>query len=150
MLEPHPVARASSTYILSEKEGYRFNTAAPYSLDAEAFEHLVDAGLEADEPHRLIVLEAARALYRGDYLPDDRGERDQAVAMRVEPGRLAVDDDPAGFARRLARCQDPPEPAPHRAKSRRSRCCRRPASRKASFSTRWSTAFSLCGSTRFS
>jgi DNA-binding SARP family transcriptional activator len=75
VLEPHLVARAASTYILSEKEGYRFNTEAPYSLDAEAFERLVDAGLEADQPNRLIVLEAARALYRGDYLPDDRDEK---------------------------------------------------------------------------
>lgn len=81
-LEPHLPPRAPSTYILSEREGYRFNTDVPYSLDAETFERLVESAFEDNSPHRLIALEAARALYRGDYLPDDRDE-EWAAARRA-------------------------------------------------------------------
>lgn len=72
VLQPDLPPRALSTYIHKQDEGYRFNSKSDYCLDGETFAtYLAIAQAESDLKARIEGWEAARVLYRGDYLEDE-------------------------------------------------------------------------------
>jgi DNA-binding SARP family transcriptional activator len=62
-------------YIRNEGDCYYFDASAPYWLDTEVFQRLVQQGEAAEAAQKtaeaIEAYEAAVALYRGDYLEDD-------------------------------------------------------------------------------
>ncbi|MFC2105420.1 tetratricopeptide repeat protein [Candidatus Bipolaricaulota bacterium] len=74
-LEPGRGQGVNSTFILSQREGYCFNTKAPYSLDTEALRDLVEQAIRLVKMQRwgdaLDRCQRAVNLYVGDYAPDD-------------------------------------------------------------------------------
>jgi len=73
VLQPNLQPRAPSAYIIKQGEGYCFNIESDYWLDGEAFaEHLAAAQSTTDLTTCITDWEAARALYKGDYLSDER------------------------------------------------------------------------------
>jgi DNA-binding SARP family transcriptional activator len=84
-LEPHLRRGSQSRFLLTTESGYAWNNQADYWLDAAEFESLcskfsVDAKTE-DSERRISDAERAKALYRGDYLEEDR-YADWATAER--------------------------------------------------------------------
>ncbi len=84
-LEPGLQRGSQSHFLLTTESGYAWNTQAGYWLDAAEFEALssqfsVDAKTE-DSERRISDAERATALYRGDYLEEDR-YADWATAER--------------------------------------------------------------------
>ncbi|MBN1135948.1 MAG: AAA family ATPase [Anaerolineae bacterium] len=88
VLEPGKVQRGRSTFVLTEPPGYRFDPAGQCQIDVDAFLDQVRAGQEQQRRGEwtaaLDAYLAAHALYRGDYLAQDRYE-DWAIPTR---GRL--------------------------------------------------------------
>ncbi|MBI1743484.1 tetratricopeptide repeat protein [Candidatus Acetothermia bacterium] len=87
-LEPELRKRAPSRFVLTTESGYRWNSQAACWLDADEFTTLCTA-LESEafqneksiEHQQIAHAERARALYRGDYLEEDR-YADWATAER--------------------------------------------------------------------
>jgi DNA-binding SARP family transcriptional activator len=85
VLEPGEVRRGRSTFVLTEPPGYRFDAAGQCQIDVDAFLDRVHAGQEQQRRGEwtaaLDAYLAAHALYRGDYLAQDRYE-DWAIPTR--------------------------------------------------------------------
>jgi LuxR family maltose regulon positive regulatory protein len=85
LLEPEIADRGSSTFILTEPPGYRFDPAGRCELDVEAYLSHVATGQDCqrrgDGPAAIEAYLAAEALYRGDYLAQDPYE-DWAIPAR--------------------------------------------------------------------
>ncbi|MBV8433676.1 MAG: winged helix-turn-helix domain-containing protein, partial [Candidatus Eremiobacteraeota bacterium] len=64
-----------NSFIVTEPNGYRFNTASQHTLDAIEFEARAEEGFHFERRGRwreaLVALQAAAALYDGDYLEDE-------------------------------------------------------------------------------
>ena len=72
VLQPDSPSRSRSAYIHKQGVGYRFNPESDYLLDGDAFAtHLVSAQSATDLTGRITAWEAARNLYKGDYLADE-------------------------------------------------------------------------------
>ena len=72
VLQPASPPRTRSAYIHKQGEGYSFNSESDYWLDCDAFAtHLAAAQLAADLTASIKSWEAARILYRGDYVEDE-------------------------------------------------------------------------------
>ncbi|MEN8172112.1 MAG: AAA family ATPase [Chloroflexota bacterium] len=72
VLQPNLQPRAPSAYIVKQGEGYCFNVESSYWMDGDAFAaHLAAAQSATDLTIRITAWEAARALYKGDYLGDE-------------------------------------------------------------------------------
>ena len=72
VLQPDSPSRSRSAYIHKQGVGYRFNPESDYLLDGDAFAtHLVSAQSATDLTGRITAWEAARNLYKGDYLEDE-------------------------------------------------------------------------------
>jgi DNA-binding SARP family transcriptional activator len=84
-LEPGDVRRGRSTFVLTEPPGYRFDAAGQCQIDVDAFLDQVRAGQEQQRRGEwtaaLDAYLAAHALYKGDYLAQDRYE-DWAIPTR--------------------------------------------------------------------
>ncbi|MBI3460719.1 AAA family ATPase, partial [Candidatus Acetothermia bacterium] len=87
VLEPDLSRSSQSSFILTIPAGYAWNTKAVCWLDAAEFEALcseLDRDLQLENlEHQLAIAERAKALYRGDYLEEDR-YADWATAKREE------------------------------------------------------------------
>ncbi|MBI3660021.1 AAA family ATPase [Candidatus Acetothermia bacterium] len=87
VLEPDLSRSSQSSFILTTPAGYAWNTKAVCWLDAAEFEALcseLDRDLQPENlEHQLAIAERAKALYRGDYLEEDR-YADWATAKREE------------------------------------------------------------------
>jgi predicted ATPase/DNA-binding SARP family transcriptional activator len=82
VLQPDMPRRAPSDYILTQREGYMFSKDSDYWLDVDAFRAHLEAGRQSDQaPTQIKAFEAARQLYRGDYLEEDPYE-DWSLATR--------------------------------------------------------------------
>ncbi|HUS15755.1 MAG TPA: bacterial transcriptional activator domain-containing protein, partial [Chloroflexia bacterium] len=84
VLEPGRSADAPFAYVVRDGTTYRLRPEADLWLDAVAFEQAATLALQADgapREHMIPALEAARALYTGDYLPEACYE-DWATAER--------------------------------------------------------------------
>lgn len=68
-------------FVLTTDRGYAWNLNAPYWLDADEFELLVEAESASGEGQDTALDERARQLYRGDYLAEER-YADWTVAER--------------------------------------------------------------------
>jgi len=72
VLQPDLQPRARSAYIHKRSEGYFFNSDSDYWLDGDAFAtHLAVTQSATDLSARITAWEAARILYKGDYLEDE-------------------------------------------------------------------------------
>ncbi|MYL35050.1 transcriptional regulator [Pontibacillus yanchengensis] len=72
-VEPHRKARAESFFIKKDGNAYGLNPKSGYELDSAIFEEWVAAGLEENDAYRAkALLEKGLALYKGDFLPDQR------------------------------------------------------------------------------
>ncbi|HXF60295.1 MAG TPA: AAA family ATPase, partial [Caldilineaceae bacterium] len=72
VLEPALPPRAPSAYIASEGDGYRFLADSDHRWDVAEFRRAwAAARAQTDPAARTTALEAARALYTGDYLAED-------------------------------------------------------------------------------
>ncbi|MBC8504943.1 MAG: AAA family ATPase [Anaerolineales bacterium] len=72
VLQPDLQPRARSAYIHKQGEGYIFNSESDYWLDGDAFAiHLASAQSATDFITRITAWDAARILYKGDYLEDE-------------------------------------------------------------------------------
>ena len=72
VLQPNLQPREPSAYIDKQGEGYCFNIKSDYWLDGDAFAaHLAAAQSATDLTARISAWEAARKLYKGDYLGDE-------------------------------------------------------------------------------
>ncbi|NMH73668.1 transcriptional regulator [Bacillus sp. RO2] len=72
-LEPVRKARTDPFFIQREGNSYGLNPSCGYVLDCSEFESYASSGLEEQEPARAITyLEKALALYKGDFLPDQK------------------------------------------------------------------------------
>jgi DNA-binding SARP family transcriptional activator len=116
-LEPDPSRRCLSAFVLAQNGGYRLNTDA-VSVDADQFEQLCSDGMrsfaDGDSATAINRFEAAVAMYRGDYLADDRYsewaflERERLRDLVTIPLRALAElrsDDPdaaIGYLNRLA------------------------------------------------
>jgi DNA-binding SARP family transcriptional activator len=116
-LEPDPAKRGRSAFVLAQNGGYRLNPDA-VSVDADEFEQACSAGMrsfaDGDSATAISRFEAAVALYRGDYLADDRYsewaflERERLRDLATIPLRALAElrsDDPdaaIGYLQRLA------------------------------------------------
>jgi DNA-binding SARP family transcriptional activator len=116
-LEPGRAARAPSSFVLSERGGYRINEAR-VSVDATQFEDHVRAGLTAlkggDESEADARLTAGLDLYAGDFLADEpyaewalpereRLRRIASDAMRARAALKQRSGDRHGAAQHLQR-----------------------------------------------
>ena len=85
VLEPGGARRGTSTFILTEPSGYRFDAAGRCEIDVEAFLALVREGQSCQRKDQWMpaidAYLAAQALYRGDYLAQDPYE-DWAIPTR--------------------------------------------------------------------
>jgi DNA-binding SARP family transcriptional activator len=85
VLEPELESPADSSYILTHHPGYLFNPAASCWIDVDEFgKHIAEARVQqrkGDSAQAIRAYEAAEALYRGSYLPDDLYE-DWAIGPR--------------------------------------------------------------------
>jgi DNA-binding SARP family transcriptional activator len=116
-LEPDPSRRDRSAFVLAKNGGYRLNPDA-VSVDADDFERVCSDGMRAladgDSTTAISRFETAVAMYRGDYLADDRysewafAERERLRELVTIPLRalaeLRSDDLDAGigYLKRLA------------------------------------------------
>jgi predicted ATPase/DNA-binding SARP family transcriptional activator len=83
-LQPDLPRRAPSDYILTRREGYTFSLDSDHWLDIDDFLAQLRAAQQADEElARIQALEAARTLYRGEYLEEDPYE-EWALSTREE------------------------------------------------------------------
>lgn len=126
VLEPGLSRGQDSQYIVSIGEGYAFNVDASYWLDAEAFtEQILCTDLAFEQGHWAEAAESfeeAVALYRGEFLPEDRYEewsqapRDQLQGIYIETsGRQATCYMELGRYHQAIRCcQRVLAIAPHR------------------------------------
>ncbi|MFC2105906.1 tetratricopeptide repeat protein [Candidatus Bipolaricaulota bacterium] len=126
VLEPGLSRGQDSQYIISIGEGYAFNVDASYWLDAEAFtEQISCTDLAFEQGHWAEAAESfeeAVALYRGEFLPEDRYEewsqapRDQLQGIYIETsGRQATCYMELGRYHQAIRCcQRVLSIAPHR------------------------------------
>jgi len=84
ILEPDLKRGSDSRYILTERQGYSFNSHADYWLDvAEFAQHVRRAATleqEGNYEEAIAEYQAAVELYKGDYLPEERYE-DWAIAQ---------------------------------------------------------------------
>ena len=84
VLQPDLPRRAPSDYILTQPQGYLFSRDSDYWLDVSVFVDQLEAARQADQvTARIKALEAARQLYRGDYLEEHPYE-DWVLATREE------------------------------------------------------------------
>jgi tetratricopeptide (TPR) repeat protein len=115
VLEPSLSRGQNSQYIVSVGEGYAFNADASYWLDMEAFKEEVNRADSAfdqgDWAQAVEGFEEAVALYRGEFLPEDRyaewsqSPRDQLQETYIEAyGRLATCYWELGRHRQAIRC----------------------------------------------
>ena len=85
VLEPAETRRGTSTFVLTEPPGYRFDSAGRCQIDVDAFLDQVHAGQEQQRREEWMAAIdaylAAQALYRGDYLAQDPYE-DWAIPTR--------------------------------------------------------------------
>lgn len=85
VLEPDLAPRAQSSFVLTTDAGYTWNTEADYWLDVDEFEALAvefsAAAHAGDVDSQIASAERAKALYRGEYLEEDR-YADWATAER--------------------------------------------------------------------
>ncbi len=85
ILEPGETRRGTSTFILTEPAGYRFDPAGRCQIDVDAFVDQVQAGQEQQRRGEWMAAIdaylAAQALYRGNYLAQDPYE-DWAIPTR--------------------------------------------------------------------
>jgi DNA-binding SARP family transcriptional activator len=83
-LEPERVRYGRSAFVIARNGGYQLNLER-VEIDADGFERKAKAGLSAlesgDQERGLELLQAAMAIYRGDFLLDDRYD-DWAIAER--------------------------------------------------------------------
>lgn len=116
-LEPDPSRRDRSAFVLAKNGGYRLNPDA-VSVDADDFEQVCSDGMrsfaDGDSATAISRFEAAVAMYRGDYLADDRYsewaflERERLRDLVTIPLRALAElrsDDPdaaVGYLKRLA------------------------------------------------
>jgi len=115
VLEPDLSRGQDSQYIVSSGEGYAFNADASYWLDMEAFKEEVARADKAFEQRDWVSaiegFEEAVALYRGEFLPEDRyaewsqSPRAQLQETYIEAsGRLATCYLELGRHRQAIRC----------------------------------------------
>ena len=72
VLEPELPARARSTYINKQGDGYYFNTESDYWLDCESFAaNLNTSHSGTNLTASISAWETAHSLYRGDYMEDE-------------------------------------------------------------------------------
>jgi DNA-binding SARP family transcriptional activator len=116
-LEPDPARRDRCAFVLAKNGGYRLNPDA-VSVDADEFEQVCSDGMrsfaDGDSASAISRFEAAVAMYRGDYLADDRYsewafvERERLRDLATIPLRALAElrsDDPdaaIGYLKRLA------------------------------------------------
>jgi DNA-binding SARP family transcriptional activator/energy-coupling factor transporter ATP-binding protein EcfA2 len=85
VLEPELAGRVTSTFVLTEPPGYRFDPAERCEIDVEAFLALVREGQSCQQRDQSVsaidAYLAALALYRGDYMAQDPYE-DWAIPTR--------------------------------------------------------------------
>jgi DNA-binding SARP family transcriptional activator len=113
-LEPRRRRYERSAFVLARNGGYQLNRER-VKVDADEFEREARAGLialAADEPDIAVPrLEAAMALYKGDFLPDERyedwaiNERERLRDLACKPLRALAEltDDPDAAAFHLER-----------------------------------------------
>ncbi|KMJ57889.1 transcriptional regulator [Bacillus sp. LL01] len=72
-LEPERKARTESFFIQREGHSYGLNPNSGYLVDCIEFESFASAGLEEQDPTKAFAyLEKALAVYKGDFLPDQK------------------------------------------------------------------------------
>ena len=85
LLEPEPVGRGVSSFVLSEPPGYRFDPAGRCEIDVDAFLDRARAGQELQQRGEWVAAIdaylAAQGLHQGDYLAQDPYE-DWALPTR--------------------------------------------------------------------
>ena len=114
-LEPDRPKGAPSSFVLTVRDGYALDRRRVH-IDADAFERLADAGIEASagpdgRESAREQLRAALALYRGDFLADEPyaewayAERDRLRALAARALRCAasLEDDPEAATAHLER-----------------------------------------------
>lgn len=98
-LEPDPPPQGPSSFVIAAMGGYRL--APSVKVDADDFERLARAGLEAGTEGAREQLERAAALYEGDLIPDEptapwvfeERERLRTLAEQVLRALLEMDLD---------------------------------------------------------